>query len=123
MWVRARQYTGRVVTVSNSKARKHSVEAIQMGHEALAEMRRRYFMESPSTEPRVYWRLTDNRLELTVRFVVREHGVRDFKDRMSREILHALDEAGGGLASTTFELVGVPDLRVGVTNAAGTGRA
>lgn len=157
MWVRARQYTGRVVTVSNAKifdepifnytrdfpfvfeemvlpvshsadrkkaeailtrvAREHTVEASEMGQEALDEMRRRYFMESASTEPRVYWRLTDNWLELTVRFVTREHGVRDVKDRMSREILQALDEAGIGLASATFEVVGLPQVNVKVNHA------
>jgi small-conductance mechanosensitive channel len=159
MWVRARQYTGRLVTVSNAKifdepiynysrdfpfvfeelalpvpytadrqraesilldvARRHTVEASQMGQEALEEMRRRYFMERPSTEPRVYWRLTDNWLELTVRFVAREHGVRDVKDRMSREILQGLDEAGMGLASTSFEIVGMPAVQVSLNNAPG----
>ena len=152
MWVRARQYTGRVVTVSNSKifdepvfnytrdfpfvfeemvlpisyasdrkkaesilariAQKYTVEASEIGHEALEEMRRRYFMERAATEPRVYWRLTDNWLELTVRFVTREHGVRDIKDQMSRELLQSLDEAGIGLASTTFEIVGLPPIHV-----------
>ncbi len=31
---------------------------------------------------------------------------------MSREVLSELDEAGIGLASATFEVVGVPPLRV-----------
>jgi small-conductance mechanosensitive channel len=106
IWVRARQYTGRVVTVSNAKifdepiynytrdfpfvfeellipisyaadrdqaesilldvARRYTVDAREMGQDALDEMSRRYFMERASTEPRVYWRLTDNWLELTV---------------------------------------------------------
>ena len=44
--------------------------------------------------PRVYYRLTDNWLELTVRFVGPDHGIRELKDAMSREILDAFDEAG-----------------------------
>jgi small-conductance mechanosensitive channel len=154
MWVRARQFTGRVVTVSNAKifdepvfnytrdfpfvfeemmlpvsytadrgkaesilleaARRHTVRESEMGQEALNEMRRRYFMEHASTEPRVYWRLTDNWLELTVRFVTKEHGVRDVKDRMSREIIQAFDAAGIGIASATFEIVGLPKVQVAV---------
>ena len=43
--------------------------------------------------------------------LAREHGVRDLKDKMSREILRLLDEAGIGLASATFEIVGLPELR------------
>lgn len=156
MWVRARQYTGRVVTVSNAKifdepifnysrdfpfvfeelmlpisysadrrraeailleiARRYTVDSKEMGQQALDEMRRRYFMEQASTEPRVFMRLTDNWLELTVRFVTRERGVREVKDQMSRDILQALDEAGIGLASATFEIVGLPPVNVAVRN-------
>lgn len=152
MWVRARQYTGRIVTVTNARifdepvfnysrefpflfeemvlpipytadrgkaeeilldvARKHAIDAKQVGEEAMREMARRYFMQQASTEPRVYWRLTDNWLELTVRFLASEHGVRDLKDRMSRVILREFEEAGIGLASATFEIVGLPKVQV-----------
>jgi hypothetical protein len=47
-----------------------------------------------------------------VRFVVEDHGIRDVKDAMSRDMLPALDEAGIGIASTTFEIVGLPPLRI-----------
>ena len=152
MWVRARQYTGRVVTVTNAKifdepifnytrefpfvfeelwigvafdanletaekilleaAQRNTVEAADMGQEAINEMRRRYFMERPDTSPRVYWRITDNWVELTVRFLTREHGARDVKDKMSREILGGLKEAGIGIASTSLELVGSPKMKI-----------
>ncbi len=75
-------------------------------------MQKRYFVRGADLEPRVYWRLTDNWLELTVRFLTGVYGVRDVKDAMSREVLSALDEAGIGLASATFEVVGLPPLRV-----------
>ena len=61
---------------------------------------------------RVYFRLTDNWLELTVHFIAKERGVRDLKDAMSRDILQALDDAGIGIASATFEIVGLPPLRL-----------
>ena len=63
-------------------------------------------------KPRVYYRLTDNWLELTVRFVAEDRGIRDLKDAMSRDILAALDEAGIGIASATFEIVGLPPIRL-----------
>ena len=84
----------------------------EMGIEALDEMKRRYFMKPADISPRVYYRLTDNWLELTVRFVVRDHGIRDVKDAMSRDIIKALDEAGIGIASATFEIVGLPPVRI-----------
>jgi len=85
---------------------------MEMGQDALREMERRYVLQRPDIKPRVSCRLTDNWLELTVRFVARDHGVREVKDAMSREILAALDEAGIGIASATMEIVGLPPLRL-----------
>ena len=152
MWVKSRQYTGRVVTVSNARifdepvynytrdfpylweeltlpvpysadrgraeailfaaAEKHTVPYQTLGAAAIAEMRRRYFMLSSDTTPKVFTRLTDNWLELTVRFMVEDHGIRDVKDAMSREILAGLDEAGIGMPAATLEIVGLPAVRL-----------
>ena len=152
MWVHSRQYTGRIVTVSNAKifdepvynytrefpyiweemtlpitytadrshverillevADRHTVPIGELGEAALLEMERRYFIRRAEMTPKVYFRLTDNWLELTVRFIARDHGVRELKDAMSREILAALDQAEIGIASATFEVVGIPPLRL-----------
>lgn len=152
MWVKSREYTGRIVTVSNDKifdqpvynytrdfpyiweelslpitytadrrraenillevATRHTVPISSMSEDALREMQRRYFVKPAEMKPKVYYRLTDNWLELTVRFIVKEHGTRVVKDAMSRDILLALDEAGIGVASATFDIVGLPPLRI-----------
>jgi small-conductance mechanosensitive channel len=154
MWVRSREYTGRVVTVTNAKifdepvfnytrdfpfvweelalpiayasdrdraerilleaAARHTVQIGELSHDVLEEMQRRYFMKPADMTPKVYYRLTDNWLELTVRFIVKDHGIRTLKDAMSRDILRALEEAGIGIASATFEIVGLPPLRMQV---------
>ena len=152
MWVKARQYTGRIVTVSNDKvfdtpvynytrefpfiweemslpvsykddraaaerilldaARGHCVDMGDIAEEDLREMERRFGMKRADLGPRVYWRLTDNWLELTVRFIVEAHGIRDVKDAMSREVLAGLDAAGVGIASATFDIVGLPPIKL-----------
>lgn len=152
MWVQSRQYTGRIVTVTNDKlfdqpvynytrdfpyiweeirlpipyaadrdraekillaaAERHTVRVADLSADALREMERRYVMKPPEMGPRVYYRLTDNWLELAVRFIVEDHGIREIKDAMSREILRDLDRAGITVASATFEVVGVPPLSV-----------
>jgi len=152
MWVHARQYTGRIVTVSNSTvfdepvynytrefpyvweemqlpisykddrnraeqillevADRHTAKLRKLSQEDLNELVRRYFMTSPELAPRVFWRLTDNWLELSVRFIAPTHGIRAMKDAMSREIIKALDEAKIGIASSTYDVVGMPPLRV-----------
>ena len=153
MWVHARQYTGRIVTVTNAKifdepvynytrdfpyiwdemvipitydadraeaervmvqaAEAHTVKSTDMGEEAIAEMKRRYFIHQPGElKPQCFYRITDNWLELTVRFIVGEHGIRGVKDVMSRDILKGLDAAGIGIASATYDIVGLPRIRV-----------
>jgi small-conductance mechanosensitive channel len=151
-WVRARQYSGRIVTVTNDKifdnpvynytrdfpyiwdemhlpitytadrvkaerilldaAERHTVPIATLSREALEEMERRYFMKPAEMGPRVYYRLTDNWLELTVRFICEDHKIRDLKDAMSREIITSLDAAGIGIASSTYDIVGLPPIRL-----------
>src|SRR4051794_30559515 len=152
VWVQSRQYTGRVVTVSNAQvfdepvynytrdfpyiweelrlpvrygddraaaerimleaAERHTADIATPGEKDAAELRRRFDIPGGSVRPRVYWRLTDNWLEMTVRFLARDHGTRELKDAMSREILARLDEAGVAVASSTYEIVGVPPLKL-----------
>ena len=152
MWVNARQYTGRIVSVSNAKifdepvynytrefpyiweemripipydadrrraetilleaAQHHTIPANELSEEALRELSRRYFLKPTEVGPRVYYRLTDNWVELTVRFIVEERGIREVKDAMSREILEGLERAGISIASATFQIVGLPTLQI-----------
>lgn len=152
MWVRSRQYTGRIVTVTNDKvfdepvfnysrefpylweemslpipytadreraeeillnaARRLTADFAAQSAEALIQLQHRYALQPQRVQPRVYYRLTDNWLELTVRFITEVRGVRDVKDAMSREILREFDAAGIELASATFEIVGFPPLRM-----------
>ncbi len=74
----------------------------------MQELQRRYVMHPPATGPRVYYRLTDNWLELAVRFLVEDHGIRDVKDAMRRDILSELERAQIRIASATLEVMGLP---------------
>ena len=154
MWVKSRQYTGRIVTVTNDKifdtpiynytrdfpyiwdemslpisykddrgraeeillrAAQHYASSIdKISEDDLREIERRFAIAQSDIKPRVYLRLTDNWIELTVRFITSSHGVRDLKDAMSRQIIEQLDEAGIGIASGTYEIVGFPPVKVEV---------
>ena len=63
-----------------------------------------YGIDLEPHEVRTFWRITDNWLEITIRFMVPEHGIREIKDRISRKILADLDAAGIGIGSTTMEV-------------------
>ncbi|WP_328291854.1 mechanosensitive ion channel family protein [Kineococcus sp. NBC_00420] len=154
-WVHSRQYTGRVVTVTNAvifeepvynytrdfpylweeialpvsyDADRHRAESILLdaarthavvddpdAERALARMRTRYAMADAALAPAVYWRITDNWLELSLRFLVHHRGVREVKDAITRQVLGGLDEAGIGIASATYDVVGLPPVEVTFT--------
>ncbi|MGN6393631.1 MAG: mechanosensitive ion channel family protein [Gemmatimonadales bacterium] len=100
-------------------AKRHGVEPGAVPDEARRQLRRHYFVDPADLQPRVFWQLTDNWLELAVRFLVPQRGVRGIKDAMSRMILTELDAAGISIASGTYEIVGMPRVQVEVEPAKG----
>jgi small-conductance mechanosensitive channel len=152
MWVKSRQFTGRIVTVANSRifddpvynytrdfpfiweeisvpiayrddrhraeqalleaTRRHAVDPQEIPPQTLRHLQDRFDLDLTQLAPRVFWRLTDNWLEMTVRFLVHDRGTRDVKDAISRELLDALDAAGIGIASATSEIVALPPVRL-----------
>ena len=60
----------------------------------------------------MFYRITDNWLELTVRLIVGTHRIRNAKDAMSRYIITELDKAGIGIASATHDIVGFPPIKL-----------
>lgn len=152
MWVHSRQYSGRIVTISNAaifekpvynytrefpyiweemhlpisykddwqRAERilldavahHTSDIANMAQPELERLKRDFFIEAADLTPRVYMRLTDNWIELAVRFLCRTHDVRGLKNRISRELLAELVKANIGIASGTYEIVGVPPIRI-----------
>ncbi len=152
MWVQGRQFSGRIVTVTNAKifdepvynytrdfpfiweeiripipytadrkraeevmlaaADTHTRPTMQLSEGSLENLERRYYVTQSELKPKVFVRLTDNWIELAMRFVVPDHGVREIKDHISRDILSGFEQAGIGIASGTYDIVGLPTVRV-----------
>ncbi len=133
-WVRSRQFTGRIVTVTNDKvfdcpvynythefayiwdeisvpiaygqdfakaekiildaANSEAQTAKRMGKEEVKRVEARSGIDAGDIEPKVFWRITEDWLELTVRFLGPDHGIRKIKDAMTREILDRFQKAG-----------------------------
>jgi small-conductance mechanosensitive channel len=82
---------------------------------AFAEARRRYpaLREMP-VAPSVYTVMTDNWIELTIRYVVDPRERRGVKAELHRDLLqHFAEEPAVTVASATFEIVGFPPLKQG----------
>jgi small-conductance mechanosensitive channel len=151
-WVQSRQYSGRVVIISNAQifddpvynytrsfpyiweemhlpisykddrvlaeqiileaVAHHTEEIAHLAQPELDRLKHQFFIEAADIKPRVYLRITDNWVELAVRFLCKTHDIRGLKDRISREILSGLEAAGIGIASGTYEIVGFPPITV-----------
>ena len=59
--------------------------------------------------------MTDNWVEMSLRFIAHDSGIRALKDKMSRDILDAFENAGIEIASGTYEVVGMPPIEVRLT--------
>ena len=158
MWVRSRQFTGRIVTVTNDKvfdepvynyshdfpyiwdeinlpvryeddraraesilleaARRHAVTRDKIGDEEVKRLENNFGITVGDIDPQTFWRITDNWLEITVRFLAPDHGIRRIKDQMSRELLAEMDKAKIGIASGTYAIVQVPPIKIEAAGAA-----
>ena len=152
VWVKSRQFTGRIVTVTNDKifsepvfnythefpyvweeisvsihfdddrqraeqvmvdaARAHAVVTSDVQPRELERLERRYGLTVGAIDPKVYLELADRWVQLTVRFLVADHGIREVKDAVTRKIIEGFADAGINIASTSFELTAIPPLRI-----------
>ena len=94
-------------------ARRHTESIVAEAESRVHGFRDKYHIaESLALEPKVYYQLTDNWIELSLRFVSRDRDIRSLKDAMYREILGELERAKIGIASGTYAIVEVPPLTV-----------
>ncbi len=160
-WVRADQYTGRMVTVANrmifsdsvfnytqhwpylwdeimlpitydsnwhlagqillEHGRDYTGDFQEQAKSIFGELRKRYPLQETPVEPSLYVVMTDNWIEMTLRYVVDPHERRVVASKLHHDILqHFEAEDAITIASATFEVVGFPPLEGNVT---GSGEA
>jgi small-conductance mechanosensitive channel len=144
-WVRSRQFTGRIVTVTNDKvfdepvfnythafayiwdevsvpvryssdhaaaekcivsaAAKHALSRDKIGDEEVRRLEQRFGIDVGEIDPSVFWRITEDWLEMTVRFLGPDHGIRRIKDQMTREMMAGFARDGVEIGATRQEAV------------------
>jgi small-conductance mechanosensitive channel len=78
----------------------------------LRSLRDAYPVHKATVEPTLYLVMTDNWIELTLRYVVEAQARRQVKTQLHHELLqHFESEAEITVASATFEIVGFPPLK------------
>ena len=154
-WVKADQYTGRIVTIANravfadpvfnytqhwrylwdeitipvtytsdwrragelmlEHGRQYSAHLQEQARAELHNMVRRYLVHDTPVEPSLYLIMTDNWIELTLRYIVEARERRAVKGQLHQELLqHFESEPKITVASATFEIVGLPRLDVDI---------
>jgi small-conductance mechanosensitive channel len=154
-WVKADQYTGRIVTVANravfadpvynytqhwhylwdeimipvtyasdwrrageimlEHGQAYSVHLQAEAQAGLRKMVDHYLVHDTPVEPALYIVMTDNWVEMTLRYVVDARERRKVKGQLHQELLqHFESEPNITVASATFEIVGFPPLRGGI---------
>jgi small-conductance mechanosensitive channel len=156
-WVKADQYTGRIVTVANREVWTNPVYnftqhwgylwdeitlpityesdwqraaelMLEHGQTYTAELQAdaeaglsrlvdRYPLKESKVEPTLYLAMTDNWIEMTLRFVVDAQERRRVKDHLHRELLLNFQaEENISIASTTIEIVGFQPIQADQRN-------
>jgi small-conductance mechanosensitive channel len=151
-WVKADQYTGRIVTVANrmvfsdpvfnytqhwrylwdeitipitydsdwrwageiilEHGQEYSACFQDQAQTELSGMMERYPLHDTSVGPMLYIVMTDNWIEMTLRYVVDARERRTVKGQLHRKLLqHFESEPTITVASATFEIVGFPPLK------------
>ena len=151
-WVKADQYTGRVVTISNkalfdnpvfnytrhwgylwdeimipvtytSDWRRTADIMLDVGNKYTAQLQEdaeakltklidRFPLKQTTVEPSIYFVMTDNWIEITLRFVMDAQEGRKVKAQLNRELLQQFEEEKNiTIASATFDIVGFPTLK------------
>ena len=151
-WVKADQYTGRIVTVANravfadpvynytqhwgylwdeimipitysgdwrraaeimlGHGQKYTKELHADANARLSKMIDRYPLQQTQVEPAIYLTMTDNWIEITLRYIVDARERRGIKAQLHRELLqHFETEESITVASMTVEIVGFPPLK------------
>ena len=91
-----------------SAAEEHALSQARLGEKEVARVERRFGINVGDIDPRVFWRITENWLELTLRFLGPDHGIRGIKDRITRDVLAAFEKDGIAVGAVRQEAVPGP---------------
>ena len=94
------------------RARKYTSHFHEQAEAQLAAMMKVYPVQVTTVEPTLYIIMTDNWIEITLRYVVEPRERRQVKGQLHHELLqHFQSEPAITVASATFEIVGFPPLK------------
>jgi small-conductance mechanosensitive channel len=102
----------RAAEIMMEHGQKYTEELYADAEVRLSKMIDRYPLQRTQVEPTIYLTMTDNWIEITLRYIVDTRERRKIKGQLHRELLqHFEAEENITVASMTVEIVGFPPLR------------
>lgn len=95
--------------IATAVATEETADVAETAQDELRSIQRRYYLDERETEPQVFIRLTDNWVELHLRYIVPARERRTYTSRISSGLLSRIDdEAEIEVASETISIVDFP---------------
>ena len=102
----------RASDIMSQLGNKHTAELQDDAEAKLTRLVDRFPLKQTTVEPSIYFVMTDNWIEITLRFVVDAQERRKVKAQLNRELLQQFEEEENiNVASATFDIVGFPALQ------------
>ena len=102
----------RASDIMSQLGNKHTAELQDDAEAKLTRLVDRFPLKQTTVEPSIYFVMTDNWIEITLRFVVDAQERRKVKAQLNRELLQQFEEEKNiNVASATFDIVGFPALQ------------
>ena len=93
-------------------AREYCAGCQADAEEQLSRLMARYPVDEVPVQPMIYTTLTDNWIQMSLRYVVEARRRRELQGKLHRELLERFEaDPEITVASATFEIVGFPPLR------------
>ena len=89
-------------------AQRHAVDPSAISAESVERLERRFGLQRLDFAPRVFLHLARDGLELTLRFMARDHGTRAIKDLIARDVLDDFERTGLTIAPVAYRIVEMP---------------
>ncbi len=92
---------------------KETADIIKRSNKEYAHLKDKYYLEKKPAEPGVFMRVTDNWIQLAVRYMTPARGRRALHNKLSTMMLNKIEKSKKiTVASATYEIVGLPEIKM-----------
>jgi len=86
---------------------------IKKSNKEYSHLQDKYYLQAKHTEPGVFMKLTDNWIQLAVRYITPARKRRALQNQLSKTMLGKFEKSKKiNIASATYEIVGLPEIKI-----------